>query len=216
MTMTPDAGTYQRLAAALTAHRGDVAAYQRLGAQMKARRHLLDPRYGNRQLFVRERLIPLGLKESAAKKLAYDLEHGTLQSRGGFSAGSMLILAQAYGTTPDSLITVLDGGELEPLPADSPPPPPAAAPPSRERTLPTLAAAMTAPGIEDYLATVNDEREGAAGPREDLDELRIWATPKLSEHEKRVLIAFRRLTWDAAIRSSQQSGGLVRACSAGR
>lgn len=208
MTTTPDAGTYQRLAEALTAHRGDVAAYQRLGAQMKARRHLIDPRYGNRQLFVRERLVPAGLKESAAKKLAYDLEHGTLQSRGGFSPGNMLILAQAYGTTPDSVIAVLDGdGELGPLTADSPPPAPA----TRQRTLPTIAAARTAEGIERYEAAVGAERDGDGWEARDADELRIWADPRLTEDEKRTLVSYRRLVWDQAVRSSQGDAGLMRA-----
>lgn len=114
---TADAGTYRRLDESLKAHRGDEKAYARLGAQMRARRHLLDPRFGNRRLFVRERLVPLGLKDSAAYKLAYDLEQGTLQGRGGFSAGNMLALAQAYQVTPDSVIAVLDGGDLEPLTA---------------------------------------------------------------------------------------------------
>jgi hypothetical protein len=113
---TADAGTYRRLDESLKAHRGDEKAYARLGAQMRARRHLLDPRFGNRRLFVRERLVSLGLKETAAYKLAYDLEQGTLQGRGGFSAGNMLVLAQAYGTTADSVIRVLGGGELGPLP----------------------------------------------------------------------------------------------------
>jgi len=113
---TADAGTYRRLDESLKTHRGDEKAYARLGAQMRARRHLLDPRFGNRRLFVRERLVPLGLKETAAYKLAYDLEQGTLQGRGGFSAGNMLALAQAYGTTADAVIGVLDGDELGPLP----------------------------------------------------------------------------------------------------
>ena len=117
--MTTDADAYQRLARALDAHRGDVGAYRRLGEQMTARRHLLGPRYGNRRLFVRERLLPLGLKENAAYKLAYDLENGKLQGRAGFSAGNMLALAQAYETTPDAIIAVLDGGNLGP-PAPEP------------------------------------------------------------------------------------------------
>jgi hypothetical protein len=112
--LTTDADAYQRLTRALDAHRGDAEAYRRLGAQMTARRHLLGPRYGNRRQFVRERLLPLGLKETAAYKLVYDLERGELQGRAGFSAGNMLALADAYGTTPDEVITVLDGGDLEP------------------------------------------------------------------------------------------------------
>ena len=113
---TADADTYRRLDESLKTHRGDEKAYARLGAQMRARRHLLDPRFGNRHLFVRERLIPLGLKETAARKLVYDLESGKLQGRGGFSAGNMLALAQAYGTTADEVIAVLGGDELGPLP----------------------------------------------------------------------------------------------------
>jgi len=76
--VTTDADAYQRMAGALDAHRGDAEAYRRLGAQMTARRHLLGLRYGNRRLFVRERLLPLGLKETAAYKLVYDLERGEL------------------------------------------------------------------------------------------------------------------------------------------
>lgn len=119
--MTADADAYQRLTRALDAHRGDAEAYRRLGAQMTTRRHLLGPRYGNRKLFVRELLLPLGLKETAAYKLVYDLERGELQGRAGFSAGNMLALAQAYRTTPDEVIAVLDGGELNapPVTADA-------------------------------------------------------------------------------------------------
>ena len=110
--MPTDADAYQRLARALDAHRGDADAYRRLGAQMTARRHALDPRYGNRRLFVRERLVPAGLKENAAYKLVYDLERGELQGRAGYSAGNILAVADAYGTTPDEIIAVLDGGDL--------------------------------------------------------------------------------------------------------
>lgn len=119
MTTTTDAGAYRRLDEGLKAHRGDTEAYRRLGGQLEARRHLLDSRYGNRRLFVRERLVPLGLKESAAYKLVYDLEQGKLQGRGGYSAGKILAVTDAYGITPDSLIAVLDGGELEPSPPGS-------------------------------------------------------------------------------------------------
>lgn len=125
---TTDADAYRRLDEALKAHRGDADAYRRLGGQLQARRHLLDPRYGNRRQFVRERLVPLGLKETAAYKLVYDIEHGTLQGRGGYSAGNMLALAQAYGTTPESVAGVLDGGELGPLPRASGQPGPASGP----------------------------------------------------------------------------------------
>ena len=111
--MPTDADAYQRLARALDDHRGDADAYRRLGAQMTARRHTLDPRYGNRRLFVRERLVPAGLKENAAYKLVYDLERGELQGRAGFSAGNILALADAYGTTADEIIAVLDGGDLD-------------------------------------------------------------------------------------------------------
>jgi hypothetical protein len=125
---TTDADAYRRLDEGLKAHRGDAEAYRRLGGQLEARRHLLDPRYGNRRLFVRERLVPRGLKESAAYKLVYDAEQGKLQGRGGFSAGKMLTLAEAYGTTPDSVVAVLEGGDLEPLPGT-----PAQAPLARGR-----------------------------------------------------------------------------------
>ena len=123
--MTTDADAYQRLARALDAHRGDADAYRHLGEQLTARRHLSGLRYGNRKLFVRERLLPLGFKEGAAYKLVYDLESGKLQGRDGFSAGNMLALADAYGITPDELISVLDGGELgapdpEPAPEQQP------------------------------------------------------------------------------------------------
>jgi hypothetical protein len=73
-SLTTDADAYQRLTRALDAHRGDAEAYRRLGAQMTARRHLLGSRYGNRRQFVRERLLPLGLRENAAYKLVYDLD----------------------------------------------------------------------------------------------------------------------------------------------
>ena len=146
--MTTDADAYRRLTTALGNRRGDDEAYRRLGAQMTARRHLLGPRYGNRRLFVRERLLPLGLKESAAYKLVYDLESGKLQGRGGFSAGNMLVLAEAYAVTPESVADALDGGDLVPVP--SPAPAPAPAPPEGYP-------AAAAPGVEERLPRFADQ-----------------------------------------------------------
>jgi len=165
MTTTPDADAYQRLAAALAAHRGDAGAYARLGEQMKARRHLIDPRYGNRQLFVRERLVPAGLKESAAKKLAYDLENGKLQSRGGFSPGSMIILAQAYAAPTDAVIAVLDDPDADLGPLGGPP---------QQSPAPRLTSVPSGGGDEEAVAALlsgdgEDVPEVTAGIRAAMD-----------------------------------------------
>jgi hypothetical protein len=94
---------------------------------------------------------------------------------------------------------------------DSSPPAPAAAPPSRERTLPIIASINAAPGIGPYRAAVDAERDGDGWEARDEDEMRIFADPKLTEDEKRSLVAYRRMEWDKALRSSEQHTGLMRA-----
>lgn len=119
MTTTPDAPALRQLEETLRAHRGDTEAYQRLGAQLLARRIALDPRYANRSLFARERCAPLGLNA----KYVYDLEAqgGSGYGRQGFSAGKLIAAAEAYQVTLSSVAAVLDGrGDLEPLAAAEP------------------------------------------------------------------------------------------------
>ena len=109
------AGAYRRVTEALKAHQGDLAAYRHLGGELKARRHLIDPRYGNRRLFVAERCKPLGLNY----KYVYDVEQAGGWGREGLSAGKILALADAYAVMPESVADALDGGDL--VPADGAP-----------------------------------------------------------------------------------------------
>jgi hypothetical protein len=119
VTTPPDLPAIRRLTEALEAHRGDAAAYRRLAGQLRARRIALDPRYGNRALFVRERGEPVGLNA----KYAFDLESdkGSTYGREGFKPGKMLAAAQAYAVTPASVAAVLDGtGDLAALAGAAP------------------------------------------------------------------------------------------------
>lgn len=216
--MTTDADAYQRLTRALDVHRGDAEAYRRLGEQMIARRHFLGAGYGNRKLFVRERLVPLGLQEAAGYKLVYDMENGKLQGRGGFSAGNMLVLAQAYDITPDDEIAVLDGGELnmtQPVPA-----PPAAIPePGATRSesmIGMIADAADEKALEPFLQAVRAELAEATrkhGPQHTgaqafamEHEIGLWDSPRLTLEEKERAIAALRLFAHEGAAESDRTG----------
>jgi hypothetical protein len=107
VTTPPDPGTISRLTTVLEAHRGDMLAYRRLAAALRERRATLDPRYGKRSVFVRERCEPLGLNS----KYIYDLEAqgGSGYGRQGFGPDRMPAVAAAYAVTLDSITAVLDG-----------------------------------------------------------------------------------------------------------
>lgn len=119
---TPDAEVQRRLNQALRDHHGDVEAWTRLGDLLRARRQVLDPRYGNRRLFVRERGEPDDISENKTvnEKLVYDIEGGPRWGRKGFTAAKLAAVARAYDVTLDSVAAALDGGELEPAPARAP------------------------------------------------------------------------------------------------
>lgn len=113
-TTTGDAETLRRLNEALRAHHGDFAAWKRVGGQLAVQRQLLG--YGNRSEFVRRRMVPLGVSETAAAKLAYDIEGGPRWGRKGFTVNALRIAAQAWNVTLESFAAALDGGELIPAP----------------------------------------------------------------------------------------------------
>jgi hypothetical protein len=199
----------------VAARHWDEQALKRLGKLLEARREELDPRYHVRKVFAAERGIHL--------RKAADLENGW---RGDFPPQTLKEeFAPAYGVTFESVLEVLeDDGDLVAAEGAPPHKPRDRRPATRQRkrTLPVIASINAAPGIGPYRAAVDAERDGWEA-REDwdeltgdelrtlMDELWIWADPKLNEDEKRSLVAYRRLEWDKAVRSSQESAGLRRA-----
>lgn len=116
---TGDIETIRKLADTIERHRGDEAAWSRLGAQLFSRRTL--DGYGNRRKFERERAIPAGLNY----KYCYDLEggkdHKVLRwERTAFPVKKMPAIAAAYGVTLESIGAALDGGDLVPAPGAAP------------------------------------------------------------------------------------------------
>src|ERR1017187_8709462 len=185
----------------VAARHWDEQALKRLGKLLEARREELDPRYHVRKVFAAERGIHL--------RKAADLENGW---RGDFPPQTLKEeFAPAYGVTFESVLEVLeDDGDLIALP-DTPPHKPRDRKPAagtRQRTLPIIASIDAAPGIGPYRAAVDAERDGDGWEARDEDEMRIFADPKLNEDEKRSLVAYRRLEWDKAVRSSQENAGL--------
>jgi hypothetical protein len=184
----------------VAARHWDEQALKRLGKLLEARREELDPRYHVRKIFAAERGIHL--------RKAADLENGW---RGDFPPQTLKEeFAPAYGVTFESVLEVLeDDGDL--VAAEGAPPHkprdrrPAAAP--RRRTLPVIASINAAPGIGPYRVAVDAERDSDGWEARDEDEMRIFADPKLAEAEKRSLVAYRRMEWDKAVRSSRESAG---------
>ena len=178
----------------------DDQALKRLGTLLQVRRVELDPRYHSRKLFAEEAGVNL-------RRIA-DLENGR---RGGAPPLALQgVFAPAYKITYESVMDVLAGdGDLEALPG-TPPHKPRDRKPSagrRERTLPTVAAVNATPGIGEYRAVVDAERNGEVWEARDEDEMRIFADPRLTEDEKRSMVSYRRLVWDKAVRSSEGSAG---------
>jgi hypothetical protein len=168
-------------------------AWTRLGELLMRRRIDLDPRYRNRRLFTAERAVEY--------RIVNDIELG---NRDNYEPGTIAALEGAYAVAPGSIGRALEGGELEPLgatPADV----------RRDRELPIIASLKAAPGIGPYRAAVDAERAGGGFIVRDEEEFRIWADPKLTEDEKRTLVAYGRLEQDKAVRSSQEDTGLMRA-----
>jgi hypothetical protein len=113
---TGDIETIRKLADTIERHRGDEAAWSRLGAQLYARRTL--DGYGNRRKFERERLAGGDLNY----KYCYDLEGGKDHivlrwGRTSFPVKKMPAIAAAYAVTVESIGATLDGGDLVPAAA---------------------------------------------------------------------------------------------------
>lgn len=108
----------------------------------------------------------------------------------------------AEGERPDAAEIIREIIRQDGESQDAPPPAQPAAP---RRVLPTLAIALADPDIDRYLSVVALEREKRMPPRD--EEAHIWNSLLLDEDEMQVLAAFRRLTWDRAVKAERESSG---------
>lgn len=129
---TGDLETIRKLGETLEAHRGDAAAWGRLGRLLRTQRVLIG--YGNRRRFVTERCGPPGDPNSLDYHFICDIERGLNASRRkGYPLSRMLAVAAAYGVTVESIGAALDSGDLAPAPVPVPVPAWTAAPPPEVR-----------------------------------------------------------------------------------
>lgn len=84
-----------------------------------------------------------------------------------------------------------------------------AAKPSHGDTPPLIAALLARPGMDKYLAEIDAERADGGFVARDKYEVAIWTDPLLHEEDKRVVVAYSRLTLAEGVQMGGQTDSTV-------